>query len=125
MFLFVQRLFNGSVKVVHLTVQLSECIVGVLRLKAWHPHQLKAAGAEKFGFQGSNRGNADTPPPLSRYHCCGLWEGINGAAFSCLRTNSGSAKLSIGQTVLVLAEYITSYNRVLNVNTFSNVYEEC
>lgn len=59
MFLFVQRLSNGNVKVVHLTAHVSECIV-VLGLKAWHPHHLESEPIEKFGFQGSSRGSAGT-----------------------------------------------------------------
>lgn len=53
---------NESVKVVHLPAHLSECIVGMLRSKAWHPRQLEAEATEKSGFQGSSRGNADTSP---------------------------------------------------------------
>lgn len=59
MFLFVQRLSNGNVKEVHPTAHVSECIV-VLGLKAWHPYQLESEATEKFGFQGSSRGSADT-----------------------------------------------------------------
>lgn len=53
LFLFAQRLSNENVKVVHLTTHLPKCNVGMLRLKAWHPHQLKADTVEKSGFRKS------------------------------------------------------------------------
>lgn len=121
MFLFVQRLSNGSVKVVYLTAHLSECIVGMLRLKAWHPYQIEAEATGKLAFKRVIGEMLTLNPILPLL----LWSlrGID-SAFPCLRTNSGLAKLSIEERVLVLAQYITFYNSVLNVNTFYNVYEE-
>lgn len=52
--------------------------------------------------------NADTPFTSAPSLHMVFGKSFNGA-FSFLRTSNGSTKLSIGQRVLVLAEYINSY----------------
>lgn len=95
--------------------------VDMLRLKAWHPQQLIAEAAacsiQKRKREMLTPSTAYPTPSL-------LWSWRGGAAFPCLRTESGSAKLSVGQRVWILADHITSHNGVLNVNAFSNACEE-